>query len=212
MSDKSTETQVWFLRHGKTPFDYENSKYDDFIEMLCNGHKTRLIKNHEIKFQLLPEQVDLVGYSPARRSVETAQILRDHLVVKKMEKVKSLHEVKFDEDIVLRHEFESLEQIRPEILKRWRQDRNKAESFAASLARVKEIEEFISKRLEKTMILVTHGWFLRLLEIYFVEGNHTPTLDDLLRVKPVPLGHCIKATVQRNSLVELPVRLFEPTV
>lgn len=43
MSDISTHSlQEWFLRHGKTLFNYANSKYDDFIQMLCNGHDTLL--------------------------------------------------------------------------------------------------------------------------------------------------------------------------
>lgn len=37
MSDISTNIQVWFLRHGRTPLDYENSKYDNFIQMLCES-------------------------------------------------------------------------------------------------------------------------------------------------------------------------------
>jgi broad specificity phosphatase PhoE len=202
MNEISTDIQVWFLRHGKTPFDYENSSYDDFIEMLCNGHRTPLAKDPGIDFKSLPKRVDFVGYSPLTRAVKTAKVLRNKLGVKLMEEMQSLHEVEFDRDIILEHEFESLEQIRPVILERWRHNRNKAETFEDSLARVKEIESFLSERQEKTIILVTHGWFLRLLENYFVQGNHTPTIDDLLKAKPVPVGHCIKATVARKSRVE----------
>jgi broad specificity phosphatase PhoE len=111
--------------------------------------------------------------------------------------------VKFAKDIIHKHEFKSLEQIRPVILKRWYHNRNEAESFEDSFARVKEIELFLSERQEKTIILVTHGWFLRLLEVYFVQVKHTDiTLKDILETKPVPLGHCIKATVARKSRVE----------
>jgi broad specificity phosphatase PhoE len=196
------DIQVWFLRHGKTPFNYENSNYDDFIQMLCNGHSEPLAEDPGIDFNSLPKQVDLIGHSPIKRAVETAELLRNKLGVVKMEEMQSLHEVAFDKDIILEHEFESLEQIRPEILGRWYRNENKAESFMASLARVKEIESFLSKRQEKTIILVTHGWFLRLLELYFVQGKHTPDIEDLLKTKPVPLGHCIKATVARKSRVE----------
>ena len=127
-------------------------------------------------------------------------MLRNKLGVKLMEEMQSLHEVEFDQDIIHKHEFESLEQIRPEILKRWRHNRNKVESFQDSLERVKEIELFLSERQEKTIILVTHGWFLRLLEIYFVQGKHTNIqLEDILEVKPVPLGHSIEATVVRRN-------------
>ena len=90
------------------------------------------------------------------------------------------------------------------ILKRWYDGRNKAETFEDSLERVRKIESFLSERQEKTIILVTHGWFLRLLEVYFVQGKHTDiTLEDLLETKPVPLGHCIKATVARKFALKL---------
>jgi broad specificity phosphatase PhoE len=191
-----TDIQVWFLRHGKTPFDYENSKYDDFIQMLCNGYSEPLVKAHGIDFKSFPKRVDFVGYSPFRRAVDTAGLLRNKLGVEQMKEMPILHEVRFDTDIIRRNEFESLEQIRPEILRRWYHNQNKAESFEDSLARVRKIESFLSKLREKTIILVTHGWFLRLLEIYFVQGNHTPTIRDILEVEPVPLGHNIKATIK----------------
>jgi broad specificity phosphatase PhoE len=191
------DIQVWFLRHGKTTFDYENSKYDDFIEMLCNGHSTPLAEDPGINFKSLPKRVDLVGYSPIARAVQTAKVLRNKLGVISMMEMELLREVSFDLDIILKQEYTSLIESRKDILARWYDGRNKAEAFVDSLARVKEIESFLSERQEKTIILVTHGWFLRLLEIYFVQGKHTITLDDLLKVKPVPFGHCIKATVAR---------------
>lgn len=199
MSDMATDIQVWFLRHGKTPFNYENSKYDDFIQMLCNGHKTPLADDPEIDFKSLPNQVDFVGYSPFRRTFETAKLLCNKLDVKNMEEMPIIHDVRFDKDIISENEFESLEQIRRRILERWYRNENRAERFIDSLARVKEIESFLSKRQEKTIVLVTHGWFLRLLDLYFVKGKHTPTLGDLINVNLVPLGHCIKATVARKS-------------
>ena len=176
MNDKSTDIQVWFLRHGKTPFDYENSMYDDFIEMLCNGHSTPLAEDPGIDFKSLPKQVDFVGYSPlTRAAVETAKVLRKKLGVKSMEEWEPLREVRFDKNIILRREYTSLAGSREDILRRWYDGRNKAETFEDSKKRVREIESFLSERQEKTIIVVTHGWFLRLLEVYFVQGNHIPT-------------------------------------
>lgn len=199
--DISTDIQVWFLRHGKTSFDYEHSSYANFIDMLCNGNEKRLLKKHGIKFEMLPDRVELVAYSPALRAVDTAKVLRKKLGVKPMEELELLREVRFDCNIILPQEYISLARSRKDILKRWHDGRNKEESFEDSLARVRKIESFLSERQEKTIILVTHGWFLRLLKLYFVQGNHTPTIDDLLKVKPVPLGHCIRATVARKSRV-----------
>lgn len=198
MNHISTDIPVWFLRHGKTPFDYENSKYDDFIQMLCNGHETPLAEDPGINFKSLPKRVDFLGYSPITRAVETAEMLRNKLGVKHMQELEFLRDVKFGEDIILRQEFKSLPENRNDILERWYSGRNKAEKFEDSLARVRKIESFLSERQEKTIILVTHGWFLRLLEVYFVQGKHTDiALIDILKTKPVPLGHSIKATVAR---------------
>ena len=203
MANISTEIQVWFLRHGKTPFNYENNQYDDFIQMLCNGYSTPLAEDPGIDFKSLPKRVDLIGYSPTTRAIETAEVLRKKLDVKQMEELEFLHEVKFDRDIILPQEYTSLAENRKDILERWYSNRNTAEVFEYSLARVRTIESFLSERWEKTIILITHGWFLRLLELYFVQGKHTDiTIEDVLKVKPVPLGHCIKTTVARKSRVE----------
>jgi hypothetical protein len=114
-----------------------------------------------------------------------------------------LSEVKFDTDIIQRHEFTSLAKSREDILKRWHNGSNKAETFEDSLARVRKIESFLNEWRGKTIILVMHGWFLRLLDIYFIKGKHMNiTLDDILETKPVPLGHCIKANVARKNRFE----------
>jgi len=131
------------------------------------------------------------------------EVLRNKLDVKRMEELELLREVRFDCNIIPRQKYTSFASSRKDILKRWYDGRNEAETFEASKARVREIESFLSERQEKTIILVTHGWFLRLLEIYFVQGKHTDiTLEDILEIKPVPLGHSIKATVVRKSCVE----------
>jgi broad specificity phosphatase PhoE len=119
-----------------------------------------------------------------------------------MEELELLREVRFDRDVILRQEYTSLAENRKDILERWYDGRNKKETVENSLERVRKIESFLSERREKTIILITHGWFLRLLDLYFVQGNHTPTLDDLLNASPVSLGHCIRATIAPNSRVE----------
>jgi broad specificity phosphatase PhoE len=197
MNNISADIQVWFLRHGKTHFDYENSNYDDFIEMLCNGHKTPLAEDHGIDFESLPKQVDLVCHSPLIRAFQTAGELALELDLKSMQELELLQEVRFDWDIIERWEYKSLAESRKVILQRWFDGKNKAETFEDSLTRVREIETFLSERQERTIILITHGWFLRLLEVYFVQGKHTGiTLEDILAVRPVPLGHCFKTQLR----------------
>lgn len=203
MSNLSTDTQVWFLRHGKTSFNYETPPYDDFIEMMCNGHSTALAEDPGINFEALPKRVDLVCYSPYTRAFQSAEVLRKKLTIRSTEEQKFLREVSFDRNIILREEYISLVSSRKDILERWYSGRNQAETFEASLDRVRAIEAFIRERREKTIIMITHAWFLRLLEIYFVQGKHTNiTLQDILGVQPVSLGECFKATVTRKCSAE----------
>ena len=69
------------------------------------------------------------------------------------------------------------------------------------MARVKRIEEFLQNRQERSIILVSHGWFLRLLELYFVHGKRNNiSLPDLLSVKPIALGEFVKATIDQVVL------------
>jgi broad specificity phosphatase PhoE len=203
MNDTSSNIQVWFLRHGRTPFNYENSNYDDFIQMLCDGHETPLAEDPGINLRSLPKRVDLVCYSPIKRAVETAEVLRKKLGVRSMEELELLREVRFDRNIISRQEYSSLEKNRKDILERWYFGRNRIETFEDSMARAKKIKSFLTERQERIIILITHGLFLRLLEVYFVQDKHTDiALDDILKAKTIPLGHCIKATVARKSHVE----------
>ena len=188
-------TTIWFMRHGKIKFDYKNCAYDELIEMLSNGSKKKLDnENHGINFESLPQSVELVCHSQAIRALETAKKLQEHLNVGSVEQLDLLNEVKFDKDIIDRTEYKSLEESRPLILKRWFNNQNKAESFDESKARARKIEEFLQNRQEISIILVTHGLFLRLLELYFVHGKQNNiTLPDLLNVKPIALGEFVKA-------------------
>jgi len=195
--------RVWFMRHGKINFDYENCAYDDFMEMLNNGSSKPLHEEHGINFALLPQKIELVCYSSAIRALETAKKLQEHLSVGSVKQLDFLSEVKFDNNIINRNEYKSLEDSRPFILERWFNNENKSESLKESMARVKRIEEFLQNRQERTIILVSHGWFLRLLELYFIHGRQSNiTLPDLLSVKPIALGEFVKANLDIRSNIQ----------
>ena len=188
---------VWFMRHGKINFDYENCAYDELMEMLSNGSKKPLLNRHGIKFTFLPPNVELVCHSPEKRASDTAAKLKEKLEVGSVEEIDLLREVKFDKDIIEKEKYTSLEDSRPFILKRWFYNENKSESFKASTARVARIEKFLQNRQERSIILVTHGWFLRLLKLYFVNGKRNGIdLEDLLNVKPIALGQFFEATLE----------------
>lgn len=193
----NNNTQVWFLRHGKTTFDYDNCKYDQLVEMLSNSFHIPLQEEHGINFEKLPQNIDLICHSSALRAVETADLIKRHLNVEKIEPMDALREVNLDKNIIKKYEYTSIKDSRPDILKRWFNNENKAESFEESMARVKQIELFLQNRQEKNIILVTHGWFLRLLDIYFVQGKKEDIdLSDLLEATPIELGQYIKTTLK----------------
>lgn len=198
----ATEKHVWFMRHGQPDFDYDNCGYESFIDMLSNGHKKPLLRDHGIDLASLPKSVELICHSPIRRAVETAEELGKNINAKSFISMESLKEVAFDRDIISRKDYKSIPDSRPHILKQWVTNQNKAESFEASMARVRRIESFLEMRPERSIIFITHGWFLRLLQIYFVQGKREGiTLSDLLGVEPVELGHCIEATYEPKSLL-----------
>lgn len=191
------ETRVWFMRHGRPAFDYENCTYDEFIKMLSDSFHMPLIDDHGIDFVSLPQNVELICNSPARRAEETTEKLRENLKIVSVKRLEVLREVKFDEDIISRHEYVSIKDSREIILTRWFKNKNKSERFEKSIARARRIELFLRNRPEKTIILVTHGLFLRLLELYFVQGKRERiTLSDLLSVKPIKLGQFVEVTLK----------------
>jgi broad specificity phosphatase PhoE len=193
----NTKKQVWFFRHGRTDFDYENCSYNDFIEMLQDGSHVPLIEGDSgINLEGLPRNIGLICHSPARRAVDTAEMLKGYLNVEKVIMLDFLHEVKFDKTIIQEHEFTSLKDSRLPILTRWFNNQNEVESFEDSLKRVKQIELFLQNRREKNILLITHGWFLRLLDIYFIQGKEKNiTLSDLLDVKPMALGQSVTTNI-----------------
>ena len=197
------EKKIWFLRHGKTSFDYENCSYKEFQEMLVNGlHVPLLKRNPGINFKELPDKINLICHSPARRAVDTAEELKKHLNVEKIELLNCLHEVKFDKTIIQENEYTSIKDSRQPILTRWFYNQNEKESFEESLRRVKQIELFLYNRSEKNILLVTHGWFLRLLNIYFAQKKLKDiTLFDLLKVKPMALGESFMVDISVHTNV-----------
>ena len=189
----SSERLTWFMRHGKPKFDYENCTYDDFIAMLVGGINPCLSKNHNIDFTALPREIERIYYSPMCRSFETAKLIRDFLELGNddVKELELLHEVKFDHNIIRREEFGTLENNRRIILKRWYRNQNGSESFNHSFRRVIELDDMLSNNElgEGKILHVTHGWFLRLIDLYFREGKKSGiTQEDLLSVEPIQLG------------------------
>ena len=77
--------------------------------------------------------------------------------------------MKFSENIITKKEFKKqngLEGCRILILERWYNGEN-VESFQNSLQRVEKLYRFLKETKEKNILIITHGWYLRILELYF---------------------------------------------
>jgi hypothetical protein len=73
-----------------------------------------------------------------------------------------------------------------------------------------EIDSYLRSRQEKNIILITHGWLLRLLELYFVQGKRKGiTLSDLLAVELIEQGQFIKATFKPGSSTKSNIHVAE---
>ena len=195
------EKHIFLMRHGRPDFNYENCTYDELMDMLNNGRDKPLAKEHNINFDSFPQHVDLVCYSSYKRARQTAEELKKHLNVKALVELDLLDEVRFDRGILRKEEYSSIKDSRETILTRWFDDKNQIERFDESTKRVKAIESFLYRRKEKYIIVVTHGWLLRLLEFHFAHGKcEDIRLDELLRMKPMPLGGHIRVALKRKNV------------
>ena len=185
----TTFKYVWFMRHGKTEIDIESMEYEEFMEHLSNGMDVPLAHQHGIDCTELPKTIDLLCHSDYKRATQTAQIICDHIDVKAVMQLPSLREVKFDKQLIRKEEYKYLAGNRVDILNRWYDNQNWSESFDYSFNRAREIEAFIMTRPEKYILLISHGFFLRILELYFMQGKRTGiSRAELLGIEPLLFG------------------------
>ncbi len=200
MCPNTGKKKIWLMRHGKIDFDYDNCSYEKFMELVSNGKDLPLAKDPQIDYSLLPTDVELICFSDTKRTKETANKVKkwlNNVSELNVMKQKLLNEVKLDRSVITREEYKglnSLEERRPVILGRWYSKMNISETFDGSLSRVKEIEQFLLDRPETKILLITHGWFLRLLDLYFRQNKRDNiSLKELLAVKPLEPGQAIHA-------------------
>ena len=118
----------------------------------------------------------MIYHSPAKRSIQTAVVIQERLAKKGHKKPRisdalqsELTEVKFSKDIISKQEFKKyggLEGCREIILKKW-YDGNNIETFQDSIERVKRLCDFLKNENDKHVLVITHGWYIRLLYMYF---------------------------------------------
>ena len=195
-------SHIWIMRHGAPDFDYDNCTYDQFIDMLTNGKNRSLLKDHGIDFSALPSHVDLICHSPIPRALETVRELQNHLTITQVIEMDILRKARFTRDIISWDIYIYLKDNRDAILVKWYYGQNQEESFEQSLDSVKKLKLFLSSRPEKRILIVSNGWFLRLLDLHFAQRKPHIDFTDLLQVQPLQCGRSINASLE---LVEAPL-------
>ena len=205
-----TKTKINYLskkvrRYIDSESNYEELGYQKFMQLMLHKVDLPLAKyDNKINIKRLPKDIEVIFHSPAKRSRQTAEYIRKTLNHNPLVSdlcAKELAEVKFSDDIVSKKEFDELKGLsgcRKLILKRWFDGKNKAESFKEALERAENLYHFLMSRPEKTILVVTHGWYLRLLKLSFKE--QTPvSIEELYNIKPLRYGEFFAVTTDKGQ-------------
>ncbi len=167
--------------------DYENLEYKQFMRFLLHEIDPPLAKSDNgINIKKIPEEIDVIYHSSATRSIQSAKYIQKHF--KNRDKqlriecslARELDEVRFSKSILSKDEFKKhggLKGCRPIVLRRWYCGINKVETFQDSISRIEKLCDFLKNSPDKNILLITHGWYLRLLYMYF--KNQSNSLKNL---------------------------------
>jgi broad specificity phosphatase PhoE len=195
--DEFMEKKIFFMRHGKALHntDYEYLNYEEFMGFMLkiNDERHGLTKEYKENFKVADKikNVDIIYHSPFRRARETAELIQEKLHHKvEIENEPLLAEIAFSENIITEAEFlkfGGLKGCRSLILKRWHDNEN-SETFSDSKKRLLELDKKLNSTPRQNILLITHGWYLRLIVPYYQQGKQNITLEDLLNAHRYDYG------------------------
>lgn len=139
--------------------------------------KNNHLKNRLEYFKIgeIPKNIEIIYHSPTRRAIQTAKLVRNQLLIKPKidDSLKRyLAEVKFSSNVISKQEYNDgggLKGCRPLILEKWFNGQN-LEKFENSLKRLIELDKRLRTSPYTNILLITHGWFLRLIYLFY-EGK-----------------------------------------
>jgi broad specificity phosphatase PhoE len=138
------------------------------------------IKKHMADGFLVQDEVDAIYYSSAPRAKETAALLADALNIKETKELEYLHEIAFSpKKLISNSMFESkgMDAIREAVYKAIEQN-TADETTPAMVARINQIQSLIADNNGRTIVIVTHGFFMRLLQIALLHNKLTFNVGD----------------------------------
>lgn len=197
------------MRHGKALHntDYEYLKYNEFMGFMLkiDDENHGLTEDYKRNFKAADElkNVDIIYHSPFRRARETAELVREKLAHKpEIKDEPLLAEISFSKNIITESEFSrfgGLKGCRSLILKRWYDGEN-SETFADSKKRLQALDKKLNSTPYQKILLITHGWYLRLIVPYYQQGKRNITLEDLLNAHRYDYGQFFEHNLKIDSL------------
>lgn len=184
---------------------YEKLSYRKFMKLMMHKIDLTLVSKKNcirncINVESLPLDIEVIYHSPAKRSLETAEYIRETLNNKPRidsSLSEELAEVRFDDKIVTKKEYKllgGLSGCRQLILRRWYYGKN-VETLQDTLKRAEQIGKLLMSRPESKILVITHGWYLRLLFLYF--NSHTSiSFEDLIQVNPPGYGEFFQVCLE----------------
>lgn len=183
--------QVIFVRHADLKYPYNN--YDRLtlrqLDLLAtektqphiNDRLARSkIKAHLADGFLAKNGVDAIYYSSATRAKQTAALLADMLNVSETKELDYLREIGFSPKRLvssLTFERSGMNAVREAVYSAIEQDAAD-ETSKELVARIGQIKKLLGKHKGQTIVVVTHGFFMRLLQIALLHNKLTFTISD----------------------------------
>jgi len=223
-----------FIRHGRSEggIDYEDMSYTEFKKRLLKEVDPNLNPTFfdGYRFEKLGK-IDIIFTSDSNRAKKTAEIFHENLPGNPpldCSFEEKLKEIEFNNKSISEREFNYVgkkynENHRRLFLKKWYDisKDNGIESYTSSIKRVSNLKNEILNLDDnyQNILIVTHGWFLRLNYLYYnnylsIENNGT--IDRLLNAPLMKYGEFfelkpgneIKIYKQEELFVNVPPKSF----
>jgi broad specificity phosphatase PhoE len=172
-----------FIRHSQLEKPYEDYSKLNFEELnklaTCeispsiNSKSDKLIQNSEL---LDPSKIDVIFHSNSKRGLETARLIKKLYSLKDIDLIElnQLKEVDFNiKDLVTLEEYKQtgLGSIRPRLFSAIIKSQNEnIENYQSISRRIEFIYKYLQKTEKENILFVTHGFFMRFLYLYFING------------------------------------------
>lgn len=162
--------KVYFLRHGESVYNVLKKHHHEGVALTEKGKSQAIMVAKKIK----PYSIDIILSSHFKRASETAKIIAKE-INKKVEYVNLFHEIITPKELWgKKHNSPEALRIKT-ILKKKFNDPNfhysNEENFFDALKRAKSVWDYLTKREENNILIITHDKFLKVLIYYLLFGD-----------------------------------------